>query len=236
MTAVTHTPTGRPPSVDDARALTDAIRMDAQALWMQLLRAFEGNAHGALGYTSWTSYCAAEFDLSKTRACRLLQAAQVVEVAEPELPIGNSVVRNEAVAREFVQLLDRPDELRSAHAEVVKMAPRDAAGKPKVTARQVKAVVERRAQSVMRTEHPVGSGVPEMCVPHVGIDIAVSTLRSALSSSMDGRARKVSEAVGLLRKAAQGHRGWKRSQAPAKAFRDLVEILAGLLEGGGHGE
>ena len=182
-------------------------------------------------HETFESYCAGRWKLTRCRAYQLIGSAEVVGEMSKILDIAPIVESHAA------ELAKAPPEVRAeAWQEVVHQAPRDAAGRPRVTARQVKAVVERRAQPVKRMEHPIRSDVPAKPVPDVGIDIAVSTLRTALSSAMDSRAREVSEAVRLLRKAAQGHRGWKRSQAPAKAFRGLVEILADLLEDGGHGE
>ena len=72
-----HRPGGRPLTVDGARELTERIKFDAQTLWMQLLRAFEGNAHGALGYDSWHAYCRAELQIEAAQSYRLLNAARV---------------------------------------------------------------------------------------------------------------------------------------------------------------
>lgn len=48
-------------SKTEARTLTDEIRADAEDLYRKILRAFEGEAHTALGYASWEDYRAAEF-------------------------------------------------------------------------------------------------------------------------------------------------------------------------------
>ena len=50
-----------PLDADRARQLTDEVKADAAALWAKLLQLYEGNAHKALGYTSWAKYCRTEF-------------------------------------------------------------------------------------------------------------------------------------------------------------------------------
>jgi hypothetical protein len=86
-------------STDDARRLTDEVKADAAALWAKLLALYEGGAHTALGYSSWAAYCAAEFDMGKSHAYRMLDAARVVD-AVPQL--GNGA---ESVARELAPVL-----------------------------------------------------------------------------------------------------------------------------------
>src|SRR5438067_2376914 len=60
-------------------------RFSSAALWRRLLRLYEGCAHTALGYASWSDYCAAEFDVGKSRAYQLLAAGRVA--AELEAPV-----------------------------------------------------------------------------------------------------------------------------------------------------
>jgi phage N-6-adenine-methyltransferase len=114
----------------EARTLTDEVKRDAASLWTKLLQLYEGEAHAALGYSSWGDYCSTEFDLSKSHGYRLLDAARVVRVV-PQL--GNS---NEAQARELAPLLDEPAQLHEAWQE----ASED--GKP--TALKVREAVSRR--------------------------------------------------------------------------------------------
>ena len=44
----------RPLSREQARALTDEVKADVIALWVKLLTLYEGGAHTALGYASWS--------------------------------------------------------------------------------------------------------------------------------------------------------------------------------------
>jgi phage N-6-adenine-methyltransferase len=81
----------------EARRLTEEVKRDAQTLWTKLLRLHDGGAHSALGYSSWHSYCAAEFGFGQSHSYRLLDVGRVAE-AIPQ-------VGNEAQARALVPLL-----------------------------------------------------------------------------------------------------------------------------------
>ena len=96
----------------EARVLTDEVKADAQALWAKLLRLYEGGAHQALGYSSWADYCAAEFDMGKSRSYQMLDAARVVE----SLPESTNVDSppTESQARELTPLLDQPEAMAVA--------------------------------------------------------------------------------------------------------------------------
>jgi N6-adenosine-specific RNA methylase IME4 len=124
-------PAGQDPLTEfEARRLTDEVKADAHALWRKLLRLYEGEAHVALGYASWHSYCEAEFDMGRSHAYRLLDAGRVAAVV-PQLG-------NEAQARELVPLLDRPDELHDVVREL-----RDLHGE-RITADLLRASVQYR--------------------------------------------------------------------------------------------
>jgi hypothetical protein len=116
----------------EARRLTDEVKRDAAALWRKLVRLHDGQAHQALGYSSWHEYCAAEFGIrGKSHAYRLLDAGRVVEVV-PQLGNGSHarelapLLREEgadAVTEVFNELRDRygnrltADKLRRAVTE-----------------------------------------------------------------------------------------------------------------------
>src|SRR5512133_3331012 len=78
----------------EARLLTDEVRADATAMWEKLRLLYEGQAHVALGYSSWGDYCAAEFDVGSSQAYRLLDAGRVRHLlgqrAETHSPIGGT--------------------------------------------------------------------------------------------------------------------------------------------------
>lgn len=45
----------------EARELTDRIRVDLESVWQSVVEAYTRGAHRALGYASWDSYCTTEF-------------------------------------------------------------------------------------------------------------------------------------------------------------------------------
>ena len=128
MSTPARTPGAVALSKDAARQLTDQIRSDAQGLWISLLRAFEGDAHGILGYSSWHAYCHEEFQVGQSHSYRLVEAARVIELVEADSPIGERTISSESVAREFTPMLGDPDALKDAHAEAVRTAPLRAVG------------------------------------------------------------------------------------------------------------
>jgi hypothetical protein len=135
----------QPLTPDEARQLTHDIKRDTQALWAQLLRAYEGGAHIALGYSSWAAYCSAEFAMGRSHAYRMLDSARVID-ALPS-PIGDAQIpTSEAVARELTPLLDQPDEMRAVWREVVETAPRDKQGQPVIKAKQIRLVVDKDSE------------------------------------------------------------------------------------------
>ncbi|HMM74883.1 MAG TPA: hypothetical protein PJ986_04175 [Gammaproteobacteria bacterium] len=148
-TIPTHPPAGTPLTPERARELTDAIRRDMAGVWMQLLRAYEGNAHAALGYTSWGDYCSTEFGIERSRSYRMLNAARVVEVIaqETQSPMGDSTAIPERVARELTPLLDEPETLVATFEEAKADAPKAADGTSKVTAKGVRDRVQAKINS-----------------------------------------------------------------------------------------
>jgi hypothetical protein len=132
-----------PLSADEARALTDEVRRDAEALWAKLLRLYDGGAHTALGYGSWREYARAEFGFSKTNAYRLLEAGRVVE-ALPEGPRPTATAVTDALAA-----AGGPEAQRAVWAEAVERH----GERPSAT--QVRAIVaERAGQSRPRDSAP----------------------------------------------------------------------------------
>jgi hypothetical protein len=123
-----------PLAAAEARRLTDEVKADAQALWAKLRGLYESGAHRALGYKSWAGYCAAEFDMGKSQAYRVLEAARVVE-AIPQL--GNAP---ESVVREMLPVIrEDPEAGEVVWGEVVEEHG------PQPTAKQVRDHLEQRA-------------------------------------------------------------------------------------------
>lgn len=57
-------------SEGDAQELTDTIRRTGEIMWSQMVRAFNGRAWVALGYSSWDDYCLNEFDGARIKMPR----------------------------------------------------------------------------------------------------------------------------------------------------------------------
>lgn len=130
--AVVHTRLSR----DAARTLTEQVKADAAALWAKLLELYEGEAHTALGYSSWADYCRDEFDMGRDYSYKLLTSARVVEALGEST---NGRPASERVARELVPVLrEEPEAVEEVWAEVVEEHG------PTPTAAEVNAVVTRR--------------------------------------------------------------------------------------------
>jgi hypothetical protein len=117
---------------DTARALTDEVKDDAQALWTKLLALYEGGAHTALGYPSWGGFYEAEFSESAGRGYQLIRSAGVVRALGDCTSVHPP---SEAVARELAPLRAEPGQLREAWTEAVQTHG------PSPTATQVREVV-----------------------------------------------------------------------------------------------
>jgi hypothetical protein len=63
---------------DQARAMTDEVKADAEALWLKLHTLYEAGAHVVLGYSSWGAYYETEFGQSSRRGYQLLAAGKAV--------------------------------------------------------------------------------------------------------------------------------------------------------------
>lgn len=57
-------------AADEARRLTDQIKVAVEGVWHLVTRAYEGRAWVALGYSSWDDYCTREFGASRIRLPR----------------------------------------------------------------------------------------------------------------------------------------------------------------------
>lgn len=99
-----HRPVGDPMSAEDARKLTDRIKVDAERLWDRIAEAYLGRAHLALGYESWDTYCVAEFDSlwiripreeRETVVCSLKQAGLSNRAIASAIGISEGTVRND---------------------------------------------------------------------------------------------------------------------------------------------
>lgn len=140
-------------TADAARALTEEVKADAAVLWGKLLRLYEGDAHTALGYSSWGAYYEAEFGAQPKTGYRLLEAARVVD----SLSDTHVTPPSQNAARELVPVLrDDPDAVPEIWGEVVE----EYGEQP--TAADVRTVVECRVSSrTTNQQQRVVSGIAE---------------------------------------------------------------------------
>ncbi len=217
-------------SESEARKLTQQIKRDAQDLWKSLLQAHEGRAHAALGYATWEAYCAAEFDISRARAYQLVNAGRVARAVSTNV---DASVPSEAVAREFSPLADDPEKLREVHAEASKTAPIGNDGKPKLTARHVRNVVQKRKQNSSVTKpDPEAQGAIMRPGGDVGDELEIPTLNAAvamLKRSVSRDLDDVDDALNMLRRSV-GAGLYKPGNDTLAAVGDLVELVALLIE------
>jgi hypothetical protein len=74
-------------TANEARALTDQIKYDAEALWDKIAAAYTGRAWAALGYESWDVYCIKEFGDMRLRLLREERAEMVCSLRQAGLSI-----------------------------------------------------------------------------------------------------------------------------------------------------
>jgi hypothetical protein len=129
----------------EARRLTNEVKRDAESLWRRLVELYDGGAHAALGYSSWKTYCEAEFGFGRSQSYRLLEAGRVAEL----IPYGGM---NERQARELAPL--RRDEDENAVVEVWNGA--RAEHGERLTAEKLRTAVEKK-----RAPKPATSNVAE---------------------------------------------------------------------------
>lgn len=69
-------------SANEARTITEAIKVATETMWELLNEAHSRKAWKALGYKTWEAYIAAEFDMSRSHAYRILDQGRVVRAIE----------------------------------------------------------------------------------------------------------------------------------------------------------
>lgn len=138
-----------------ARALTDRAKIDAEKLWVTFLDLYRGEAHTALGYSSWADYCKAEFDVGRSRAYELLNAARVAEALRESAMADLPRPRNERVARELGSFGDDLEAMRETWSEAVEQHG------PEPTAAEVRDIREARSAKAAPSPAPEPQGDPE---------------------------------------------------------------------------
>jgi hypothetical protein len=105
-------------SPEAARQLTDRIKATAAELAADLLLAYQGGAHLALGYGSWGDFYEAEFQRDRSRGYQILNAARVnLTFASTIVDSSGGPALSEGQARALVPLLSEPEQLVAAWHE-----------------------------------------------------------------------------------------------------------------------
>lgn len=73
------------PSADEARALTDRIKVAVEGTWQMIREAYVTRAWAALGYDTWDAYCAAEFGTARLALPREERREVVASLADSGL-------------------------------------------------------------------------------------------------------------------------------------------------------
>ena len=129
---------------DEARSLTDRIKVRSEELWHLLLEAYEGGAHTALGYSSWGAYFEDEFGGSSRHGYRLLDAGRVAKAMESSDRAVTHRIPTEFEARELAPIAKQdPEEAAELWVDVVEEARQTGQD---VTAEKVRAWVQERKE------------------------------------------------------------------------------------------
>ena len=129
---------------EEARSLTDRIKVRSEELWHLLLEAYEGGAHTALGYSSWGAYFEDEFGGSSRHGYRLLDAGRVAKAIESSDPWATDQMPTERQARELTPIAkESPEEAAELWVDVVEEARQTGQD---VTAEKVRAWVQERKE------------------------------------------------------------------------------------------
>lgn len=162
-------------SEQEARALTERIKVAADELWRLLKQAHDGQAWAVLGYESWKSYTHLEFGMGEAHSYRLLEHAEFMEVLDS--PVGEPVTeRSTRPIRSHPELVAEVKH-RIANG-ATPQAPASLRHDVKPRRSVVRAVVRHLARQEPRLMHVVGR-----CPPRVAHDVvryAVGVLRVAV--------------------------------------------------------
>lgn len=75
------------PTADEARRLTDKIKVGVEGVWHLIEEAYTSRAWAALGYKSWDDYCTREFGTSRLRLPRENRPEVVASLRESGLSV-----------------------------------------------------------------------------------------------------------------------------------------------------
>jgi DNA-binding NarL/FixJ family response regulator len=108
-----------PLSSDEARTITDQIKVAVEGAWLLIMRAYQARAWAALGYSSWDDYCTREFGTSRLRLPREERQEVVGSLRDAGLSI-RAITAATGISRRTVQ-----DDLREV-AQSSPPAPQEA--------------------------------------------------------------------------------------------------------------
>jgi len=154
-------------TADEARDLTESIRRDLNAFVAKIIRAYEGQAHTALGYGSWATYCSAEFDtehFALPRSERPAIVAVLRDIGMSTREIGATVNESQStVARQLRESNDscEPEVKPERAAPPRRDAPKPAAEPDDDDVEFTKSLIDRIARDIYRF---AGMYDPETCV------------------------------------------------------------------------
>ncbi len=96
-----------PLTSDEAKEITESIKSASETLYVLIYRAHAGKAWEALGYQTFEDYVREEFDISRSRAYRLLSQASVIKEIEAAAPPGSVIRLKEKDAYQLRNMLDQ---------------------------------------------------------------------------------------------------------------------------------
>lgn len=94
-------------------------------------------------HSTFEDYCEQKWEFSDRHVRRLIDASDVVSLIQDQSGPTGPVPTNERQVRPLTKLRNEPEKVREAWADAVASSPVGKDGKPKVTAKQVAAAVER---------------------------------------------------------------------------------------------
>ena len=83
-------------SHDEAQEITKQIHETTERLYQLVLKAYEGQAHKALGYSSWKAYVTTEFDMSERHSYRLIDHGRVIRTITTTINEAKDYLDNQA--------------------------------------------------------------------------------------------------------------------------------------------
>lgn len=110
-------------SPDEARSITDRIKVAVEATWHLIAEAYQRGAWKALGYSSWDDYCTREFGTSRLRLPREERADTVQSLRDAGLSIraieAATGVTAKTIRKDIKQVREIPTPAKPLERETV---------------------------------------------------------------------------------------------------------------------